>query len=104
MTRAAQNRTCSVTALKLLGDYWALRIIDVLRHDELRFRELERSLGDINTVTLTSRLKTLCQASLIVRSEETIDRQSVTYRLSPMGLDLLPVLGEIQRFSSKYLD
>lgn len=94
---------CPAQALKILGDYWALRIIDRLRRDELRFSELERGLSDINTVTLTARLKRLEETGVIERTEETIDRQSVTYKLSPMGLGLLPILGEIQQFAKTYL-
>jgi DNA-binding HxlR family transcriptional regulator len=46
-------------ALRLLGDYTTLRIIDFLRSSELRFTELQRILGDTNSVTLTKRLKKL---------------------------------------------
>lgn len=41
-----------VLLLKLLGDYTTLRIIDFLRSGELRFTELQRALGDTNSVTL----------------------------------------------------
>ncbi len=90
---------CQVETLKLLGDYTTLRIIDVLRTVELRFTELQRALGDTNSVTLTKRLKHLEAAGILDRREATFDRQSVTYSLSEIGKGLLPVIGAIQSFT-----
>ena len=95
---------CPADALKLLGDYTTLRVIDQLRTEELRFTELQRALGDANSVTLTNRLKRMEAAGLLHRMEATYDRQSVIYRLSDMGRGLLPVLREIQAFATRYRD
>jgi DNA-binding HxlR family transcriptional regulator len=92
---------CQAEALKLLGDYVTLRIIDFLRTNELRFTELQRSIGDVNSVTLSNRLKRLEAARVIEREEATIDRQSVAYRLTRLGKGLLPVLREIQNFTKR---
>jgi DNA-binding HxlR family transcriptional regulator len=92
---------CQAEALKLLGDYVTLRIIDFLRAHELRFTELQRAIGDVNSVTLSNRLKRLEAAGMIEREEATIDRQSVAYRLTRRGKGLLPVLREIQNFTMR---
>jgi DNA-binding HxlR family transcriptional regulator len=92
---------CQAEALKLLGDYVTLRIIDFLRLKELRFTELQRSMGDVNSVTLSNRLKRLEAAGVIEREEATIDRQSVAYQLTSLGKRLLPVLREIQNFTKR---
>ena len=92
---------CQAEALRLLGDYVTLRIVDFLRAGELRFTQLQRSMGDVNAVTLSSRLKRLETAGVIEREEATIDRQSVAYRLSRLGMGLLPVLREIQNFTRR---
>ena len=92
---------CQAEALKLLGDYVTLRIVDFLRAKELRFTELQRSMGDVNSVTLSNRLKRLETAGVIEREEATIDRQSVAYRLTDLGKGLLPVLREIQNFTKQ---
>lgn len=92
---------CQAEILKLLGDYTTLRIIDFLRSGELRFTELQRALGDANSVTLTKRLKHLESSGMLERREATFDRQSVTYSLSEMGKGLLAVLQEIQNFTHK---
>ena len=94
---------CQAEALKLLGDYVTLRIVDFLRAKELRFTELQRSIGDVNSVTLSNRLKRLEAAGVIEREEATIDRQSVAYRLTGLGKGLLPVLREIQNFTKRNL-
>jgi DNA-binding HxlR family transcriptional regulator len=92
---------CQAEALKLLGDYVTLRIIDFLRANELRFTELQRSIGDVNSVTLSKRLKRLEAAGVVEREEATIDKQSVAYRLTALGKGLLPVLREIQNFTKQ---
>jgi DNA-binding HxlR family transcriptional regulator len=94
---------CQAEALKLLGDYVTLRIIDFLRGKKLRFTELQRSIGDVNSVTLSNRLKRLEAARVIEREEATIDRQSVAYRLTKLGKGLLPVLREIQNFTKRHV-
>ncbi len=87
--------------MKLLGDYWTLRIIDDLRTGETRFCELQRDLDNINPTTLTNRLKKLEEANLIQRSEETVDKISVTYSLSSLGKEVLPIIKALDRFSAR---
>ena len=93
---------CSPDALKLLGDYTTLRIIDFLAASGLRYTELQRALADTNSVTLTSRLRRMAHAGLLKRAEATLNRQSVFYELSETGKALLPVLREIRAFGEKY--
>lgn len=94
------SKTC-VPTLKLLGDYWTLRIIDALEPGELRFCEVQRMVSNLNPVTLTDRLKKLEDAKLINRHEETVDKISVSYSLTQLGREALPVLNAINDFSSK---
>jgi DNA-binding HxlR family transcriptional regulator len=93
---------CQAETLKLLGDYVTLRVIDFLRSGEMRFTELQRSIGDVNSVTLSNRLKRLEEAGILSREEATIDRQSVAYRLTGLGKGLLPILREIQGFTAHF--
>jgi DNA-binding HxlR family transcriptional regulator len=98
--REPHDGHCQAAVLRLLGDYTTLRIIDFLRFGEMRFTELQRAIGDVNPVTLTSRLKRLEAMKIVERAEATVNRQSVTYKLSARGGRLLPVLREIQNFSN----
>lgn len=92
------HSTCEVT-LKLLGDFWTLRIIDSLRDGPARFCELQRQLDNINPVTLTRRLKLLEESNMLRREEETIDKLSVTYSLSDLGVRALPVIRALDDFA-----
>jgi DNA-binding HxlR family transcriptional regulator len=98
--RVRKHSTCEGT-MKLLGDYWTLRIVDALRSEEVRFCELQRILDNVNPVTLTNRLKKLEEARLVSRSEETIDKISVAYSLSELGREVLPIIKALDRFSAK---
>lgn len=93
------NQTCAST-LKLLGDYWTLRIIDALQDGELRFCEVQRRVDNLNPVTLTDRLKKLEDAKLLVRKEDTLDKVSVTYTLTSLGKKSLPIIDAINRFAT----
>lgn len=85
--------------LKILGDFWTIRILESLMDGPLRYCEVERALKRINPVTLTKRLKALEDTDYIIRHVETIDRQSVTYELTTKGKDTRPVVEAIKRFS-----
>lgn len=84
-------------SLKLLGDYWTLRIIDELSGSELRFCELERRLATVNTATLSRRLKDLQGRGVLVRREAS--RADVTYSLSDLGREALPLLEAVNRYA-----
>lgn len=96
----ATNKTCAAS-LKLLGDYWTLRIIDALEPGPLRFCELQRTLDNLNPATLSGRLKKLEQTQLIGRHEKKADHNAVSYFLSPLGREALPVLDALDHFSDK---
>ena len=95
------DKKLCVPSIKLLGDYWSLRIIDELSRGEQRFCSLQRVLDNINPVTLTSRLKKLEKAKIIKRNVGTLDKLSVTYDLTDLGLNVLPVINAVNEFSAK---
>lgn len=97
---APKHQTCEAT-MKLLGDFWTLRIIDQLRDEPHRFCDLQRQLGGLNPATLTNRLKTLEEAKLISRAEETFDKISVAYSLTELGREALSVVAALDRFAKK---
>lgn len=103
MIEKKQDKTLCIPSVKLLGDYWSLRIIDALKYNEQRFCSIQRELDNINPATLTNRLKKLETARVIARSEETVDKLSVTYSLTKFGRDALDVVDAINAFSNKSL-
>lgn len=91
------------SAIKLLGDNWILCIVGNLSKDELRFCEIQRAVQGINPVTLTDRLKKLEKEQIVKRKEETVDKLSVVYELTPKGRAILPIITEIGKFAKRYL-
>jgi DNA-binding HxlR family transcriptional regulator len=84
----------------MFGDYWTLAILYCLRDGGMRFGELQREM-DINPVTLTSRLRALTKNKLLTRRKHAQDKQSVSYELTPLGQDSVPIVQLIIRFSAK---
>lgn len=102
MSTKDRANPCPTEALKLLGDYTTLRIIDVLSVSGLRFTDLRRALVETNAPTLIDRLKRMGDAGLLERAEATLDKKSVTYELSEDGKALIPVLKEIRKFAQSH--
>jgi DNA-binding HxlR family transcriptional regulator len=93
------DRPICLPSLKILSDYWTLRIIDELSGGKtLRFCELERRLEVINTVTLTKRLRQMTNNGLVERTEKT--RADVAYNLTDLGYEAIPLLRAINNFSA----
>lgn len=101
MKTQLKNEKVCVTSLKLLGDFWTLRIIGALGDGEVRYCELQRRIGNVNPVTLTSRLKKLEDARLVTRINEPHNKVAVSYSLTELGHAALPVLNAVNRFSDK---
>jgi len=89
---------------EIFGDTWTLFIIRSLADGGQRFCEIQRKVGGVNPVTLTSRLKKLEKLGFIERKEEMIDKISVSYLLTKKGEGMLPVLHAIEVYAKKYLN
>lgn len=87
-------------SLKLLGDYWTLAIINSLRSGELRYCDLQRAATGVNPVTLGNRLRRLQNAGLVARHASQ-DDISVSYCLTSLGEEAIPVLEAVDAFSRK---
>lgn len=86
-------------ALKVVGDFWTLRIVAVLESTDLRFCAIERALGDSNPATLTARLKKLEQCGVIERRSDVSG--DTVYALTQTGADLVPVVEALYEASDK---
>jgi DNA-binding HxlR family transcriptional regulator len=96
----AEHARCSGEALKLVADYWVLRIVEELSLADgaLRFSELQRRLGGASPATLSNRLRRLEQQALIERTG-CPGKLSVSYTLGERGRRILPVIGAINEFA-----
>lgn len=97
MSITTKNPVCK-DAIKVLGDYWTMMIIDMLSDSPLRFHDLERRIEGVNTATLSTRLRNMQSSKLIKRTE--LSRSDVTYELTELGKQAVPVLTVIGDFSA----
>jgi len=91
-------------ALEMVGGKWAFTIIYSLIEGKKRFKELERSIENINTRMLVKELKTLEAYGMIERKAFATVPMTVEYSLTQKGLDFHPVLDNIKGWAAKYVD
>lgn len=99
MTTLKKKQPICLPSLKILSDYWTLRIIDELSDgNTARFNEIERRLEGVNTATLSKRLKDMQDSGLISRTE--ISRADVAYQLTDRGVAAIPLLNAVNHYSA----
>lgn len=80
-------------SLELMGDRWTLLIIrDMMFAGKKHFREFLQSDEGISSRTLAERLQTLQEEGIVTRHDDPGHKLKAIYRLTPAGIDLLPVL------------
>ena len=91
-------------ALELIGDKWSLLILrDLMFANKRHFRELLLSEEGISSNILSERLARLVDAGLLTKADDPTHRQKAIYSLTPVGIDLLPVLAQLGIWGRKYL-
>ena len=89
--------------LDTFGDRWTLLILrDMVLYGMRRYGEFLSGEEKIATNILADRLKHLEQEGIVVRTRDPENRRSYIYSLTDKGLDLVPVILEIIRWSGKY--
>lgn len=98
------NKNCSVRrALDVVGGKHSILIFnELLKHDVLRFGQLRRVLGDLNTRTLTITLKQLEESGLVNRRVYSEIPPRVEYSLTDKGRELKDVLLQLQIWYEKW--
>jgi len=95
---------CAVS-LDLLGDKWSLLIIrDLFRGKSTYSEFLKQSHEGIATNILVDRLKKLLAMGIIDYRREPQDKKIKKYYLTDRGIDLYPVIYELQRWTLKHVD
>lgn len=99
-----EKTSCPVrTTLDMIGGKWSFAIIYSLLNGTKRFKELERSIEGINTRMLVKELKSLEEWGIVKRQAYATVPPTVEYSLTDKGLELQPVLSEIQNWAVKYV-
>lgn len=103
MTSERRSGCPIALALELVGDRWSLLVIRDLAFRGLRrFSEFRDSGEGIATNILSDRLRRLTDCGVVSSHPDPEDGRRVRYFLTDAGLDLLPALVELARWSIKH--
>lgn len=92
-------------SLDIWGDKWSLLIIrDLMFHNQCSYGDFLKSEEKIATNILASKLNILQESGIISKSEHPDNKSKVLYKLTNKGIDLIPILIEINLWGDKYLD
>jgi DNA-binding HxlR family transcriptional regulator len=90
-------------AFEFLGKRWNGIILGTLSSGPAGFADLRRGVGSITDSVLSDRLNELVGAGLVVRTVADSRPPKVTYELTPVGVQLLPVLHQLGQWAAEYL-
>ena len=98
------NKDCSIRkAVEIIAQKHSILIFnELLKYRVLRFGELRKVLGNLNTGTLTTTLKRLEKSDLIQRKVYSEIPPKVEYSLTPKGKELEKVLLKLQEWYEKW--
>src|SRR5258706_2801998 len=89
--------------LESLGDRWSLLIVrDMVSIGKKTYGEFLKAEDGMATNILASRLNLLERIKVIKKSPHGEDQRKDIYSLTEKGLDLIPVLFEVVRWSAKH--
>ena len=95
--------TCPVeTTLFFLSTKWSALILHDLMDGPRRFNELQRSIGHISQMVLTSNLRQMEKHGLLTRTVYAEVPPRVEYELTELGASLKPVLDTLRWWGEIY--
>ncbi|MBL7983615.1 MAG: helix-turn-helix transcriptional regulator [Flavobacteriales bacterium] len=104
MSDRPHRSDCPVScSLDAWGDKWSLLIIrDLMFAKQCTYGDFLKSPEGIATNILAARLKALEENEFIEKLVHPESKAKVLYRLTPKGIDLLPIMIEINLWAEKY--
>jgi DNA-binding HxlR family transcriptional regulator len=104
MKKLKKRSDCPVScSLDIWGDKWSLLIIrDLMFAKECTYSDFLKAPEGIATNILASRLVVLEENKIIEKLDHPESRLKVLYRLTKKGIDLLPIMIEINLWAEKY--
>lgn len=100
MTRATIG--CVKAASEIVGDKWTPQILRFLANEErVRFCKIQDLVGGINPRTLSARLDRLEQEGIITK-QPTTSPSRCEYSLTDKGTSLIPILKDMEAWSTRY--
>ena len=106
MKDTKKRSDCPVScSLDIWGDKWSLLIVrDLIFAKQCTYGDFMKSGEKIATNILASRLQTLEENGIISKSDHPESKAKVLYKLTQKGIDLLPLMIEINLWAEKYYD
>ena len=93
---------CPVSyVMEKIGGHWKPISIYNLINGPKRYSELRRAIPAVTEKMLIQHLKQLEADNLIIRKAEPVVPPFVTYRLSPSGEELAPVMNDLAKWAFK---
>ena len=100
---ASKQGSCSLTnALNMLGSRWKPVIICAMRKRKVRFGQLVAVIG-LSKKVLTEQLRQLEEDGIVLREELNESPVRVVYSLTPKGLELVPILNQLEAWDKKHV-
>ena len=102
--KTKKRSDCPVSSsLDIWGDKWSLLIIrDLMDAKECTYGDFLKAEEGIATNILASRLQALEENKIIEKLKHPNSKAKVLYRLTKKGIDLLPIMVEINLWAEKY--
>lgn len=88
--------------LNILSGKWKLRILWHISRKPIRFNELQRSIGNITTKTLTQQLRELEEQKIVLRTVYPEMPLRVEYSLTALGQSIQPILKALCDWGTSY--
>ena len=106
MAEKKKRSDCPVSSsLEVWGDKWSLLIVrDLMMLKQCTYGDFLKSAEKIATNILASRLLALEGNGIITRSGHPDSKAKVMYQLTEKGIDLLPVMVEINLWADKHFN
>lgn len=104
MTEIKKRSDCPIScSLDIWGDKWSLLIVrDLMFAKQCTYGDFQKSSEKIATNILASRLQMLEENGIISKWNHPDSKAKVLYKLTRKGIDLLPVMIEMQIWAEKY--
>ena len=91
------------TCVSRIGSKWKLLIMrDLLLNGSMRFKALQRSVGDVSQKVLTTNLRSMEDAGLVVRRVYAEVPPRVEYSLTELGQSLRPIMDSMWVWGESY--
>ncbi len=88
---------------EFMGKRWTGLILRVLIEGKCRFSEILETVDGLSSRLLTERLKEMEELGMVERTVKNEYPIKVEYKLTDKGLELAPIIDDMQKFAEKWL-